>query len=559
VDELVLAVLGRGKRPREVLFPGTPVFEFRPPRRRLFSARRLFDETERMSQPPETMRALNIGLALCGAVWLAHAENGTNKVRAMSLQDCIQQALEHNLELRIERYNPELALYGLKAGYGAYDPVFAAAGQHDHEKLGSTLFQATFTRPGQEIDTDSLNSSVSGLLPWGTTYSLSGRVSDTDGKRFEFDTNTMTTFVVPYSTSSGTVSMDVTQPLLKDFWLNPTRLKIAVLKNRMKWSEQGLRQRIMAIVTRVEFAYYDLKAGYETVKVQERALELARRLLAENKKRVEVGTLAPLDEKQSEAQAAARQADLIAAQRNVAVLENALKQLLTDDFASLSTAALEPTDPLAAEMHLFNLQDSWSQALSLRPDFLQAKLDLEQQGIQVKINRNQLYPQIDLKVGGGYAGSTPEFSGVFGDIERLDQPFYYFGGQLSYPLGNRAARNNFKAAKAQYEVAQLALKKLEQDIMIQIDNDIKLAQANYERIEATRKAREYAEAALAAEQKKLESGKSTSFFVLQLQRDLTAAQSDEIAALVQYQRSLAQLAEDEGTTLERRGINLEVK
>jgi outer membrane protein TolC len=233
--------------------------------------------------------------------------------------------------------------------------------------------------------------------------------------------------------------------------------------------------------------------------------------------------------------------------------------LLTDDFASLGNVNLEPSDALDPELQLFNLQDSWSQGLSQRPDFLQAKLDVEQQGIQVKINRNQLYPQLDVKVGGGYAGSRAEFSGVFGDIERHNQPLYYFGGEFSYPLGSRSARNNYKASKAQHEVTQLALKKLEQDIMIQIDNDIKLAQANYERVGATRKAREYAEAALAAEQKKLESGKSTSFFVLSLQRDLTSAQSDEIAALVQYKRSLARLAQSEGTTLERRGINLQVK
>ena len=250
---------------------------------------------------------------------------------------------------------------------------------------------------------------------------------------------------------------------------------------------------------------------------------------------------------------------MISAQRNLAVLDNALKQLLTDDFASLEGVSLEPSDPLDAELQLFNLQDSWSKGLTQRPDFLQAKLDVERQGIEVKINRNELYPQVDLKVGGGYAGSTPEFSGVFGDIAQRDQPFYYFGGALTYPLGSRTARNNYRASKAQFEVTQLALKKMEQDIMVQIDNDIKLAQANYERVGATRKAREYAEAALAAEQKKLESGKSTSFFVLSLQNDLTSAQSDEIMALVQYKRSLARLAQDEGATLERRGVNVELK
>lgn len=250
---------------------------------------------------------------------------------------------------------------------------------------------------------------------------------------------------------------------------------------------------------------------------------------------------------------------MIAAQRNVAVLENALKQLLTDDFAAWGTGTLELSGTLDAELQFFNLQDSWSKGLTQRPDFLQANLDLEQQGIVIKINRNELYPQVDLKVGGGYAGSSPGFSGVLGDIEQREQPFYYFGGQLTYPLGNRSARNSYRASKAEYAVRQLALKKLEQDIMVEIDNAIKLAQANYERVGATRKAREYAEAALAAEQKKLESGKSTSFFVLQLQRDLTAARSDEIQALVQYKRSLALLAQSEGATFERHQIDLEVK
>jgi outer membrane protein TolC len=496
--------------------------------------------------------------AAMGFVMAARA--GSPEVRSLSLQDCIQQALEHNLDLRIERYNPQLALFNLQGTYGAYDPVFSFSGQHDSDKSGDSLFQGAFRVPGQETETDSFNSSLAGQLPWGMTYSLAARsLTDTDGKGFVFDTNLMQNVAVPYSSSGGRVVLDVTQPLVKDLWLNPTRLNIQILKNRMKWTDLGLRQRIIDLVTQVELAYYDLKYGYESVRVQQSALELAQRLLAENKKRVEVGALAPLDEKQSEAEAAARQSDLISAQRNAALLENILKQLLTDDFASWNKVILEPSASLEAERQLFSLQDSWSKGLTQRPDFLQAKLDLERQGIQVKINRNELYPQVDLKLGGGYSGSTPEFSGVLGDIERREQPFYYFGGQLTYPLGNRAARYGYKAGQAEYEVRQLALKKLEQAIMVQIDNAIKLALANYERVGATRKAREYAEAALAAEQKKLENGKSTSFVVLQLQRDLTSARSDEINALVQYKRSLAQVAQAEGATLERNNINLDVK
>lgn len=483
------------------------------------------------------------------------------EIRRWSLQDCIQQALEHNLNLRIARYSPEVSLYNLKGAYGAYDPTFSASGQHSYAKGGSEynpLFDVTL--PGQEADTDTLSTSLGGLLPWGTTYSLGlQRLYDTEGKSFRFDTNVMASVPRSYSTSGGSVNLSVTQPLLKNFWLNPTRLRISILKNTLKQSELGLRGTIMNLVLQVEQAYYALQAGYENVKVQESGLELAERLLAENKKRVEVGALAPLDEKQSEAQVAARRADLISARRDLARLENTLIGLLTDDFAGWTKVELEPSETLKAERQLFNLQESWNKALTQSPTYLAAQIGLESQGIQVKIDRNGLYPQVDLKAGGGYAGSRPEFSGVLGDIEQRDQPSWYVGGELNYPLGNRAARYAYRTSKANYETARLSLKQMEQEIMIAVDNAIKNAQASYERVDATRKYREYAEAALAAEQKKLESGKSTSFVVLQLQRDLTDARSAEIAALTTYNLALANLASAEGTILERNRIDLELK
>jgi outer membrane protein TolC len=351
----------------------------------------------------------------------------------------------------------------------------------------------------------------------------------------------------------------VTQPLLKNFWIDGTRHNIAVSKNRLQYSELGLKARIIDTVTRVELAYYDLCFAHESVKVQKKALELAQQLLAENRKRVEVGALAPLDEKQSEAAVAARQADVMSAERNLDFLENSLKQLLSDDFAAWSGQRLEPQYGLTAERQFFNLQDSWTRGLTQRPEYLQAQLDVEQSGLQLKYDRNQLYPQLDAFGTFGYNGSGDVFDDAFQEVSDRDRPFWAFGGRMVIPLGNGQARNRYKSTQAGQEQTLLGMKLLEQDIMIQIDNAIKLAQANYERIGATREAREYAEAALAAEQKKLENGKSTSFIVLQLQRDLTAAQSDEISALVQYKRSLASLAQAEGSTLERQNIELNVK
>ncbi|MFN3408711.1 MAG: TolC family protein [Limisphaerales bacterium] len=490
---------------------------------------------------------------------LVPATAQTPAARTIDLQECIALALEKNLDLRIERYNPELALFNLAAARAGYEPVLSASATKAHDESGSRLFSGGFLIPGAETDTRSISGSLGGLTPWGMSYRLRTSANEQYGRSFTFDTNINAIVANPFDSTAGSVGIELTQPLLKNLWIDSTRLNIAVAKNRLQQSELGFKARLLDVVTRVELAYYDLEFAHASVQVQQKGLELAERLLEENRKRVEVGALAPLDEKQSEAEVAARQADLIAAQRNLGVLENALKQLIGDDFAAWNGQALVPAGALSAERRLLNLQESWERGLTSRPDLLQTRLELERQGIQLKYDRNQIYPQLDLVASFGYNGSGVEFGDAYREMRERDRPYHSYGAVLSIPLGNGSARNRFKATRAGREQTLLELKKIEQDVMIAIDNAIKLAQANWERIQATRKATEFAEAALAAEQKKLENGKSTSFVVLQLQRNLTAARSDEISALVQYKRALAQLDQAEASTLERRKIDVTVR
>jgi outer membrane protein TolC len=283
-------------------------------------------------------------------------------------------------------------------------------------------------------------------------------------------------------------------------------------------------------------------------------------LVAENKKRVEVGALAPLDQQNAEAQAAATEATLIAAKSALAVQEHLVKQLITDEYSQWANLSIEPSGTLTSPRHFFSLQDSWSKGLTQRPDFLQAKLDIERQGVAIKYNYNQLFPQLDL-VGtyGHTAAGFSEYSGSFGQIRDGSFPYYSVGGQLTFPIGNTGARAAYKSSKLVMEQLVLGLKKIEQTIMVQIDNDIKQAESSFKQVTATRTAREYATAALEAEQKKLESGKSTTYTVLQMQRDLTTARGNEIQALDNYNKALSLLSFDEGSTLQRLNINLEVK
>ncbi len=355
------------------------------------------------------------------------------------------------------------------------------------------------------------------------------------------------------------MGVNITQPLLRDFWTDATRTQIKVNRRQLKISELAFRFQVMDVVTRVTQAYYDLIFARENVKVQEKAVELANRLLFENQQRVKAGAMAPLDQKQAESQAAVAQADLISARNDLLTTENALKNLLTDDFGSFYNIRLVPTEKLVAVPAGLNLFESWQNGLMMRPDYNQLKQELEKANIILKYRYNQLFPTLDLVGSYGRNGLDSDLGGAVEDIRGGDFPKWSGGVVFSVPLSLRRERNDYKSAKAQQKQALLRLKKLENDVMVQIEDSVNLVKSNLERVDATRAAREFAEDALEAQQKTLEAGKGTVFVVLQLQRDLTAARSGEIRALSEYNKALNQLYFNEGTTLERNGVEIDVK
>jgi len=508
--------------------------------------------------------------------------------RVLSLEDCIKLALENNLDVQITRLDPELAQFSLSGSYASYDPALSLSGSHSYDR--SPGGRDTQNRPftGAESETDSFSIGVGGLLPWGLNYNLGASASERDGTQpttfadfsnplavvtnqyYDLVANApVTELITNYATVPGRFAfqnananvgvLQLRQPLLKNFWTDATRLQIFLNKRNLKISELGFRSQVITTITAVEEAYYDLIYAEESVKVQEKALELAERLVAENRRRVEVGALAPLDEKQAESQAAASRADLLATRASRDTTLRRLKSLLSDDYNEWKAVKIHPTETLQAVPQPLNLQESWRKGMAARPDLLQARLGLEKQDKVVSYQRNQTLPQLDLIGDVGYSGSEDEFSSAFRQVRDRDNPYYAYGAQVTIPLGNVGARNNLKAARTTKEQLELQFKQLEQNILISIENSLATARTSLERVEATRQARLYAEEALKAEQMKLEKGKSTSFVVLQLQRDLTSARSAEIRALADYNISLARLALNEGSTLERRGVELQVK
>jgi outer membrane protein TolC len=145
------------------------------------------------------------------------------------------------------------------------------------------------------------------------------------------------------------------------------------------------------------------------------------------------------------------------------------------------------------------------------------------------------------------------------DLSGTQKANWTAGASVSFPIGNRKARSAYESSKLNQQQALLTLKSKEEEVLVKVDEDINQLKTAWAQVGSTKAARIYAEEALVAEQKKLEAGKSTSFVVLQLQNQLTSARNTEINALANYNKAQSQLSYDEGQTLQRNSIKIEIK
>jgi outer membrane protein len=517
--------------------------------------------------------------SLCTSSALAQV-NTNLPARPLSLQEALRSALQHNLQIEIARFQPEIARYNWSGAYGVFDPQFYA----NATSGGNTSEGGGFDDEGdatQGVDTrfDRLGpGGLRGVLPTGLTYDLSASFNHTYGSREFF----------PFDTYDGDVGIFVQQPLLRNMWIDANRLTIRLAKHDLKIAEHDFMFLVLGIVNQTQQAYYELIAARDEVVAQERALELAQRFADETERRVILGTLPPLDHLQALSEAARVSALVIQARQIAAVAENTLKNLITDNYELWHASQIAPTERLVAVPEDLDLGASWLSGITHRPDFNSLKQQLERQGVVVKYQHNQLFPSLDLVGTLGrkgidnrlqttiitnittlpgpdrreiivVPGRDASFSDVLHDISIDNNPRYSYGVVFTMPLSFRRERNEYKAARATQDLLESRLKALHQNILVEIENAVTEVRANFERVGATRQAAAFAQAALDAESKRMEAGRSTPFNVLQFQRDLTTARTAEIRALADYNKSLTRLSFAEGTILDRNRITVDIR
>ncbi len=474
----------------------------------------------------------------------------------LSLRESVLLALKNNLDIAIANYNPKITAEAIIIAKAVFDPVasITADGNRTVTPAATALAGANVSKT-ENVD---LNAALVQQLPFGASYTL----SLTNNR---FDTNSR--FAQPGPPNFGInpsyktfLTLSVTQNLLKNFGVDVNTAPIKIARNDQAISVTQFRQQANQVITSVHTRYWDLVFAIENLEVQRRSLRLARELEELNKARVRAGVAAPVEVTQAEAQAAARVQDVILAEKAVKDAEDQLKLILNiPDGEKIWAKTIVPADTPPFEVGPVNAEASIQEALEKRPEYAAGKLTLQNSDLNLRVARNQLLPSLQVQGSLGLNGLNESNQGLGSDYTRLtsgDFPFWSAALVLSYPLGNRAARSAFIQARLTDDQARTSLLNLKRQIVSQVREAVRRIDADVRRVEATRAARALAEEQLRVEQKRLQAGVTTTFNVLSFQRDLAAAQANEIQAITTYNQDLANLELQKGTVLEKNRLEL---
>jgi len=525
----------------------------------------------------------------------------------LSLNEAIALALENNIDLEVQRYNFALAdidlnraragaaIRGVPTGGGLVgssgSPLGPAGGGTASfvsldPVLNSTMSWGHLTNPQQNTITTGTTSLVTTqkLLNYGVTQGFITGGQATLGYNNNLgNQNSPSNNLNPATNSS--LQLQVTQPLLQGFGLAYNNRPIRVARNNLRVTDLVFQQQVMNTVAQVVNAYWTLVSFNDNVVVKKQALALSERLYSDNKKQVEIGTLAPIEIVRAEAEVAARQQDLTVAQTNVLQQETLLKNLISRNGIAnpaISDARIVPTDRIRIPdvEAVIPIQDLVAKALDRRPDLGQSRIQIDNTKIVLQGTRNSMLPTLNAfanLANRGLAGSVntqpdprtgivpthtadPFFIGGYGNV--LSQlfgrnfPDYTVGVQLSIPLRNRAAQADMATQQLNLRQNELGLQKLINSIRSDVANALIGVQQARSQHQAAVKSRLLQEQTLDAEQKKLALGASTIYQVIQAQRDLATAQGLEVQALATYAQARTQLEVATGSVLETNNVEI---
>ena len=487
---------------------------------------------------------------------------GTAEGVRLSLGEAIALAVANNQDLNVSVNTAEASRYILLSNWGIFDPLAEASILRSH-----TETPASSNLVGADVstrDSTDFSTRVTQLAPTGGTFSLGFTVDRTSQNSSFF-------FVNPAYTSGLTFSFD--QPLLRNFGRDTTTWLIRSARNTRDASYLNFVRSVQGTVNSVELAYWDLVYALRNLEVKKESRSLSAELNRITKIKIDVGSLAPIDIVQTEVGIATAEQEIIIAEGLIGDAQDRLKRLLNFDPSKWNVPIL-PADELRAEQPGVEVEDGLKRALVGRPEILATQYAVDNEHIRYEYWRNQTRPALDLVGSYGFSGlgGTTTLRDEMGNIisrtrgdlgdslqQITDRDFknWSIGLNFSYPILNRRAKGQRGAALYSWESAKANLGAVEQNVMLEVRSAARDIETARRSTVAAQKARELAERNLDAERKKFDNGMTTSFQVLQITNDLSAARTIELQSLAVYRKALSAYHYAVADILDWKGIKID--
>lgn len=466
-------------------------------------------------------------------------------VLRLTREDAVRMATDNNPDLAVIRYEPLVNDARVAAAQAAFVPVATSSLLRNSDTAAPTnLFTGD-----SSVQTRfwSGSAGVSQQLPWfGTSYEVlfSGARTTT--------TNPFTSFT-PSLTS--TLQAVFSQPLLRNFKTDPARAQLEITRRNRTIADVQVRERAAQVTADAEAAYWALVSATTAVEVQQRSLDLALELERTNRARVDVGQSPPLDLVSARAEVAQRRENLIVARTQALQAEDALRTLVLDpkrpDYWTVRLEAADRVPPIGPQP---DVDAAVRRALAERSDLVEARRQIENSETTIQLARNETLPDLRAQATyvahgqggtrllrtGGFPGTIAgvdqtSFGSVLGQVLSADYPTWSVGFTLTYPVGRSEEEANLARARLERDQTAARVRSLELSAVREVRDAALRLEQNRQRIETARLGRELAEQRLDAEQRRFEVGMSTSFLVIQAQRDLAVARDNEQRSFLDYQ------------------------
>jgi outer membrane protein len=482
----------------------------------------------------------------------------------LSLRSYLQLVLANNVDIDIQRLNVEITRNSITRAYAPFDPFFTGSFTSTRTKTQSTSQLEGATTLNQLVQP--MNFAFTQTLDNGLQYTAGFNAN-------KISTNNSFNFFNP--ALNAQMSGSFVMPLLRNRGREINRLPITIARSRLKVSDENFRNTLLTLMSNAENAYWDLLGGRETLRVQEKALELSAEALKRSKKELELGAISPLDIYQPEANYASSEIQVLQARYRLQQFEDSLRRQMGADldakFRNMPIVLTETPLPPSADKEI-DREAAVAKALRLRPD-LRANIErIGQDDLILKQSSNALRPDLGLRGSYTSTGRGGDFFSRNGsDVivtrggfpDALDQvfgfnfPIYQFGLTLRLPIRDRAAAANYADAVLTKRQDVLSRRSLEQNIRQQVLNAASQVESSKASVKLAAVARDLAQKQLDAEQKKYDLGTSVIFFVLDAQTRLVNAEAQLVNTTIQYRRNLINLLRVSGDLLEDRGIQVQ--